>query len=243
MNKEKVTINENEAIELMAYILTSSEGLMKEPPHYAILRMVSIADRMAGMWAPRASGDLAKYLGVSPASATEMIQRLAKNGFVDYVPYKGAQLTETGLEHGMMMKRRHRLAEVLLTMLPFEGDIHETACRLEHAFNDDLEVCVSLLLGNPQTDPSGSKIPPPNSRIKDRLEHNSSLVTLDKLSESSSGEIVLIMTTSATREILRKVGLSTGDVMKKSGEKYNCNGDAIEISEELAKRIILRCDS
>lgn len=189
------------------------------------------------------NGDLAKYLGVSPASATEMIQRLAKNGFVDYVPYKGAQLTETGLEHGMMMKRRHRLAEVLLTMLPFEGDIHETACRLEHAFNDDLEVCVSLLLGNPQTDPSGSKIPPPNSRIKDRLEHNSSLVTLDKLSESSSGEIVLIMTTSATREILRKVGLSTGDVMKKSGGKYSCNGDAIEISEELAKRIILRCGS
>ena len=135
------------------------------------------------------------------------------------------------------------MAEVLLTMLPFEGDIHETACRLEHAFNDDLEVCVSLLLGNPQTDPSGSKIPPPNSRIKDRLEHNSSLVTLDKLSESSSGEIVLIMTTSATREVLRKVGLSTGDVMKKSGEKYSCNGDTIEISEELAKRIILRCNS
>jgi len=62
MSKEKVTINENEAIELLAYILTSSEGLMEEPPHYAILRMVSIADRMAGMWAPRASGDLAKYL-------------------------------------------------------------------------------------------------------------------------------------------------------------------------------------
>ena len=52
------------------------------------------------------NGDLAKYLGVSPASATEMIQRLAKNGFVDYVPYKGARLTETGLEHGMMMKRK-----------------------------------------------------------------------------------------------------------------------------------------
>ena len=186
---------------------------------------------------------LADSMGVSAASTTEMIQRLAKNGFVDYVPYKGAQLTETGLEHGMMMKRRHRLAEVLLTMLPFEGDIHETACRLEHAFNDDLEVCVSLLLGNPETDPSGSKIPPPNSRIKDRLEHNSSLVTLDKLTESSSGEIVLIMTTSATREVLRKVGLSTGDVIKKSGEKYSCNGDTIEISEELAKRIILRCDS
>ena len=42
MNKEKVTINENEAIELLAYILTSSEGLMEEPPHYAILRMLSL---------------------------------------------------------------------------------------------------------------------------------------------------------------------------------------------------------
>ena len=100
------------------------------------------------------NGELAKYLGVSPASATEMIQRLAKNGFVDYVPYKGAVLTDKGLEHGMMMKRRHRLAEVLLTQLPFEGDVHETACRLEHAFNDDLEVCISLLLGNPTIDPS-----------------------------------------------------------------------------------------
>ena len=56
---------------------------------------------------------------------------------MDYVPYKGASLTEKGLEHGMMMKRRHRLAEVLLTLLPFEGNVHETACRLEHAFNDD----------------------------------------------------------------------------------------------------------
>ena len=97
------------------------------------------------------NGELAKYLGVSPASATaEMIQRLAKNGFARIMFHKGAMLTDKGLEHGMMMKRRHRLAEVLLTQLPFEGDVHETACRLEHAFNDDLEVCISLPLGNPE---------------------------------------------------------------------------------------------
>ena len=121
------------------------------------------------------NGELAKYLDVSPASATEMVQRLAKNGFVDYVPYKGARLTEKGLEHGMMMKRRHRLAEVLLTKLPFEGDIHETACRLEHAFNDDLELCISLLLGNPTLDPSGRDIPPANSRIADKISAESNL--------------------------------------------------------------------
>ena len=187
------------------------------------------------------NGDLAKYLGVSPASATEMIQRLAKNGYVDYVPYKGASLTEKGLEHGMMMKRRHRLAEVLLTILPFEGDVHETACRLEHAFNDDLEVCVSLILGNPEIDPSGKKIPPPNSRIKGRLQQGSNFVTLDKLGNSSSGTVALIMTSSKTRGILKDLGLSAGDFVEKTESSYLCNGNEIDIAEDLAKSILLRC--
>ncbi len=188
------------------------------------------------------NGELANYLDVSPASATEMVQRLAKNGFVDYVPYKGARLTEKGLEHGMMMKRRHRLAEVLLTLLPFEGDVHETACRLEHAFNDDLEVCISLLLGNPTLDPSGRNIPPANSRIAHKLDGETNLSTLAKLEESVSGEVILIMTTSNARDVLQESGLSLGDVIERTGPAYLCNGNPVEISEELAQRIVLRCN-
>ena len=85
------------------------------------------------------TGELAAKLGVSPASATEMVQRLAARGFLEYIPYKGARLTEQGLRHGQKMKRRHRLAEVLLELLPYEGNPHETACRLEHAIDDDME--------------------------------------------------------------------------------------------------------
>lgn len=186
------------------------------------------------------NGELAKYLGVSPASATEMIQRLAKNGFVDYVPYKGAMLTEKGLEHGMMMKRRHRLAEVLLTQLPFEGDVHETACRLEHAFNDDLEVCISLLLGNPEIDPSGRTIPPANSRIAHRLEPNPSVSTLSGLPVSQKAEVELIMTTSATREVLKSVGIKIGDMVERTVSGIFLNGEEFSISEELGDRILLR---
>ena len=186
------------------------------------------------------NGELAKYLGVSPASATEMIQRLAKNGFVDYVPYKGAMLTEKGLEHGMMMKRRHRLAEVLLTQLPFEGDVHETACRLEHAFNDDLEVCISLLLGNPKTDPSGKAIPPANSRIAHRLEPKPSVSNLSGLQVSQKAEVVLIMTTSATREVLKSVGFKIGDIVERTISGDFLNGEEFSISEELGDRILLR---
>ena len=187
------------------------------------------------------NGDLAKYLDVSPASATEMVQRLARDDFVDYVPYKGASLTAKGLEHGMMMKRRHRLAEVLLTLLPFDGNVHETACRLEHAFDDDLELCVSLLLGNPTLDPSGRNIPPANSRIAPKLEqHISDLCVLSKLDVSSAGEIIMIMTTSNARAVLQEVGLSVGDMIVRNESGYSCNGDPIQISKDLADRIVLR---
>tara|TARA_B000000609_G_scaffold158160_1_gene154825 strand:+ start:3140 stop:3796 length:657 start_codon:yes stop_codon:yes gene_type:complete len=187
------------------------------------------------------NGELAKYLDVSPASATEMVQRLAKNGFVDYVAYKGTCLTEKGLEHGMMMKRRHRLAEVLLTKLPFEGDVHETACRLEHAFNDDLELCISLLLGNPTLDPSGRNIPPANSRIADKIGMKPTFSSLASLESSNSGDIVLILTTAGDREILEQTGLKIGDKITRNDGEFWCGDKMLQIEPSLAEKIILRC--
>ena len=187
------------------------------------------------------NGELASYLDVSPASATEMVQRLAKNGFVDYVPYKGTCLTEKGLEHGMMMKRRHRLAEVLLTRLPFEGDVHETACRLEHAFNDDLELCISLLLGNPKLDPSGRNIPPANSRIAHKLDVESLLSSLASLGDSKEGEVVLILTTSGERDVLEQCGVKIGNTVVSKDGDYWCDGKILQIADDLAEKIILRC--
>lgn len=187
------------------------------------------------------NGELATYLDVSPASATEMVQRLAKNGFVDYVPYKGTRLTEKGLEHGMMMKRRHRLAEVLLTKLPFEGDVHETACRLEHAFNDELELCISLLLGNPTLDPSGRNIPPANSRIAHKLDVESLLSPLASLGDSKEGEVVLILTTSSERDVLEQCGVKIGSTVATKDGDYWCDGKILQIADDLTEKIILRC--
>ena len=186
------------------------------------------------------NGDLAKYLDVSPASATEMVQRLAKNGFVDYVPYKGVNLTEKGLDHGMMMKRRHRLAEVLLTLLPFEGDIHETACRLEHAFDDDLGVCISLLLGNPTLDPSGRDIPPANSRIAGKIDSGTSFSNLSDMSVNSTAEIMLIMLTSESSEVLQSIGIEIGNSIQRLDDGFSYNGTHVKISDEIAKKVIVR---
>ena len=68
------------------------------------------------------------------------------------------------------MKRRHRLAEVLLELLPYEGNPHETACRLEHAIDDDMEVALSRLITKDTLDPSGRTIPDPTEDIAARLQ-------------------------------------------------------------------------
>jgi hypothetical protein len=141
----------------------------------------------------------------------------------------------------MMMKRRHRLAEVLLTLLPFDGDVHETACRLEHAFNDDLEICISLLLGNPTIDPSGKDIPPANSRIASKLDHSTDLCILDKLPVAKSGEIIMIMTTSNARVVLADAGLKIGKIIERTSNGLFCDGAELVFDDKLAERVVLRC--
>ena len=186
------------------------------------------------------NGELADYLSVTPASATEMVQRLAKNGFVDYVPYKGVLLTSKGLEHGKVMKRRHRLAEVLLSRLPFNGDIHETACRLEHAFNDDLEASISMLLGNPETDPSGRQIPGPSENVANKIGNFGQFILASELKIGESGFVSMFLATEDDASLFNEIGLKMDSKVKRVE-----NGDLSlvgqgNISEYLSQRILLR---
>lgn len=187
------------------------------------------------------TGLLAKSLKISPASATEMVQRLASKGFLDYVPYKGSKLTPKGLEHGKMMKRRHRLAEVLLEHLPFEGNHHETACRLEHAIDDDLDVALSVYLGNPTLDPSGRDIPEIKSELSSRLDKSSAnLCELSNLEEGQKGSVSIISLSLEDMDVLDKIGIKLGTEISNNGE-YNIveSGKIIQVNNSLAENIIL----
>src|SRR5262245_19863686 len=42
------------------------------------------------------TGDIAKYMGVAPASVTTMLKRMAELGLVEHTPYQGVRLTEKG---------------------------------------------------------------------------------------------------------------------------------------------------
>jgi DtxR family Mn-dependent transcriptional regulator len=104
---------------------------------------------------------LAEHLGISPISATEMIHRLEEQGFVQYIPYKGVSLTESGLQPAMATIRGHRLWERFLADildLPWE-EVHEMACALEHASGSAVVDALRSYLGHPSSCPHGNPIP------------------------------------------------------------------------------------
>ena len=187
------------------------------------------------------TGDLAERLGVSPASATEMIQRLSGKGYIDYQRYKGAKLTQKGLEHGRMMKRRHRLAEVLLDRIPFDGNMHETACRLEHAIDDDLEVALTVLLGNPMLDPSGREIPRSGDHLEQRVESFiETHVPLSQLASNESGTIQALLL-SDTLQSLLGASLSLNNTITAHGNNtFKVDGNELMLTADIAENIIVK---
>ena len=187
------------------------------------------------------TGDLAERLKVSPASATEMIQRLSSKGYIDYERYKGAKLTEKGLEHGRMMKRRHRLAEVLLDRIPFDGNMHETACRLEHAIDDDLEVALTVLLGNPMLDPSGREIPKSGDHLEQRVQSFvETHVPLSQLASNESGTIQALLLSNALQSVLGASIALNNTITANGNNTFTVDGDELMLNADIAENIIVK---
>jgi DtxR family Mn-dependent transcriptional regulator len=104
---------------------------------------------------------LAARLGVTAASATNMLKRLDSLGLVKHVPYRGAELSPDGLAVALEVVRHHRLLETYLAQtlgVPWE-EVHAEAEVLEHVLSEQLEERISAYLGHPTSDPHGHPIP------------------------------------------------------------------------------------
>jgi DtxR family Mn-dependent transcriptional regulator len=105
---------------------------------------------------------LASELGVAPASVSGMLKKLDSDGYIEHRARGEAKLTQRGLEIGAKVLRRHRLAECFLTQMlgmPWD-EVHEEACRLEHAISARVEARLVEVLGDPRACPHGHPIPP-----------------------------------------------------------------------------------
>lgn len=157
---------------------------------------------------------LAEYLGVKPATVSDMVRKLKKKDLVHYERYGKVSLTTEGRFLGMMVIRRHRLWETFLQQkLDFSWDeVHELAEDLEHIHSKKLIDRLDEFLGFPEFDPHGDAIPDKQGEIiipfrrtlndgeKGKrykiiaVKDNSSdfLKYLDKLSISINDEVTII---------------------------------------------------
>lgn len=104
---------------------------------------------------------LAERMGVSPASATNMVKRLTRLRLVTHTPYRAVGLTAGGERVALEIIRHHRLLELFLREHLGLGldQVHREAEELEHVLSEEVESRIAAMLGEPTADPHGDPIP------------------------------------------------------------------------------------
>ena len=109
------------------------------------------------------TSEIAASMGVTPASATGMVQKLAGDvpPLLQYKKNHGVELTSAGEQVALEVIRHHRLLETFLQQkLGYSWDeVHAEADRLEHVISEVLEERIARALGDPHYDPHGDPIP------------------------------------------------------------------------------------
>lgn len=104
--------------------------------------------------------DISERMGLTSPTVTEKLKSLSRDGFLEYVNYKGARLTAKGESVAVRIISVHRVWELFLHEvlgIPL-SDVHEDACELEHATSDSLMCAMYEFLGRPEKGPSGKPI-------------------------------------------------------------------------------------
>jgi DtxR family Mn-dependent transcriptional regulator len=119
---------------------------------------------------PVSTTAVADRLGVTPASASAMLRRLAEHGLATHRRYHGVELTAEGRRVALRVLRHHRLLETYLAEslgVPWDR-VHAEAEVLEHVLSDELEALIAAKLGHPTHDPHGDPIPTAELVLEER---------------------------------------------------------------------------
>ena len=130
---------------------------------------------------------VAEMLGVSRASAGEMLKRLEADGLVERGEQKEAILTPEGAERARRVVRKHRIIERFLTdfMGYTAGESHVHADELGDTFTDEMIERINDRLGHPDRCPHGWPVDTEFEQAE-----NAELVSLAELPVGRDGQIV-----------------------------------------------------
>src|SRR5437764_14026769 len=136
---------------------------------------------------PTLASRVAEMLGVSRASAGEMLKRLEGEGLVERGEHKEAILTPAGTDRARKVVRKHRIIERLLTdfMGYTPGEAHVHADELGGTFSDEMIERIEEKLGHPDRCPHGWPVDPDFEQAENR-----ELAPLSSLAPGEQGTIV-----------------------------------------------------
>ena len=166
--------------------------------HQAIEDYLKTIYMLAQEESPVSTSRIAEARAVKPASATSMIQRLAKLNLVNYEKHYGVTLTPDGEKLALEVLRHHRLIELyLIEALGFTWDeVHEQADILEHVISEKLEERIAAALNYPEFDPHGDPIPSKEgiiTRVDSQLLSKLSVgdtATVTRIPDDTNGELL-----------------------------------------------------
>lgn len=184
---------------------------------------------------------LAAGLGVSVVSANEKVHKLAERGLLDYSPYKGVELTDTGRRVARRVLRTRRLWSTFLTdLLGYDAaEADDLACRLEHATPPSTAERLAVYLGDPNTGPLGRPIPPGGESERER-----EAVPLSRIPVGAAAEIVSVPGDGGQAAFLTAESLCPGTVVNVcgagvSGLLLETGGRWVRLGAELAESVLV----
>jgi DtxR family Mn-dependent transcriptional regulator len=122
---------------------------------------------------PVTTNEISRTLKVAPASVTEMLKKLAENGYITHSPYHETRLTNNGRQIAEKIVRKHRLLERFLhdILKVDKTQVHDQACGMEHSMSDEAAESLCRFLRHPDRCPdNGNVIPPCDLQIGSCVE-------------------------------------------------------------------------
>jgi DtxR family Mn-dependent transcriptional regulator len=211
----------------MAHTLGDSE------PTEAAAEYLMTIRYMHGEGQPVIAARLAERLRVSPATVSEMVTRLVREGLLSVESdSRQLNLTDAGRTAAERTFRRHALSEWLLTEVIGLGwaEADEEAHHLQHAFSDGVTDRIDELLGRPPTCPHGNPIP----REGRTPERPAGL----PLSEAEAGaEVTILRVTEEAEEDARLLTF-----LQENGVRPGHVFEVVEVAEHIGTMTLRRAD-
>jgi DtxR family Mn-dependent transcriptional regulator len=209
------------------------------------------------------TSEISRRLNIAPPSVTEMLQKLADSGYINYSPYRGVTLTAKGFALAEKMARKHRILERFLydVLRVKKEKVHLEACEMEHSLSDATERSMCQRLNFPARCPDDDKVIPlcnlgfascdecqawKGDNLEEVGGRRTHTTALSMLKEKQKAKIAFIRGSQKTIARLMDMGLTPGTMISvnraaplKGPMEINVRGSRLALGHDIACNVFI----